>query len=154
MEEERKDGSHVHATTRNLLNFADYFDSYTQGRLFGFCMFWIQAGEPQAVMLIGEHTSHAFGKDWDTDREKCAIVWGVYVRPEHRGKNIGLELERTGCPVILKLGFSHVETMVRAKNNHAEKMALDLGTHIEAHMHVGSIQEIQRLIDKKELSHD
>ena len=147
MEEERKDGSPIHATTRNLLNYAGYFDAYMMGQNKGLCMFWKPQllDPPVAVVLCGEEFKLG---EWDTDRPNCAILWGVYVRPEFRGRNIGLGLELAGLPVGLKLGFHYIETMVRTTNKYGEINALAFGTEAVSQLHVADVREVA-----KELSH-
>ena len=147
MKEERKGGSYIHTTTKNLLNYVGYFDAYTMGQMFGACLFWMpQPGDtPKGVIMVGEGIKIG---EWDTDRPECAILWGVYVYPEFRGSNIGLELEQAACPEALKLGFHHVETTVRLANKGGERVALAFGTKAESELHVADLRERM-----KELSH-
>ena len=141
--EQRDLGDSLHATTRNLLNFAGYFDSYTMGQMFGFCLLWTPDGEetPQGIIMFGEETKIG---EWDTDRPKCAILWGVYVCPEYRGQGMGLKLELAALPVGIKMGFRYIETMVLTINKHGEKVALDFGTTAESERHVADGWEIAK----------
>ena len=141
MKQEREAGSHIHATTKNLLHYTGYFDGYTMGHMFGGCLFWMpQPWEPpQAVIMFGEDTGT---ERWDTDRLSCATLWGGYVRPEFRRKNIGKEMMYAMCPELLKLGFKHLETRVRVENKGGHREALALGLEFESHLYVGDLREI------------
>ena len=140
LKEQREAGSYIHDTTKNLLNYTGYFDAYTMGQMFGTCLFWMEQpwDAPQAVIMAGQDYKVS---SWDTDRPSCAIVWGEYVRPEFRRKNIALELMKTICPELLKLGFHHVESRVRLGNKGGEKIALSVG-EVESHLYVGDLKEI------------
>ena len=88
LKEQRGNGSHVHDSLHNLMLQRDLFDAYVSGSLFGCCLFWTPepGADAQGCLLSGE--------SWDpssteTDLGKLAILWGVYVRPEHRGKQGG-----------------------------------------------------------------
>ena len=148
--EQRKQGSFTHDSKRNLMNFRSYFDSYTLGNLHGFTLFWTPAESeaPQGVVMAGEDWGGM--SEWDTDREKTAVLWGVYVRPEYRGKGIGLELEFAALPVGLRLGFTHVETMVRTGNEHGSDMAFGFGTKPYAALHLADLRDIQKSLDSIE----
>lgn len=141
IQQERDSGSHIHATTKNLLNYARYFDAYTRGQMFGGCLFWMpQPWEPpQAVIMFGEDFKT---EDWDTDRPSCATLWGGYVRPEFRRQNIGREMMYAICPELLKLGFHNIETRVRVENKGGHREALALGLEFESHLYVGDLTKI------------
>jgi len=141
MREELKAGSHIHATTKNLINYANYFDAYTNGQMFGACLFWMEQpwDTPQAVVMAGEDFKT---EGWDTDRPSQATLWGAYVRPEFRGRNIGKEVKCNVYLELLKLGFSHVETRVRVNNKVGHRTALTLGLELESHLYVGDLKEI------------
>ena len=141
MKQEREAGSYIHDTTKNLLNYTGYFDTYTMGQLFGTCLLWMEQPweSPQAVIMAGEDFKT---EAWDTDRRSSATLWGGYVRPEFRRKNIGKEMMYAICPELLKLGFSHVETRVRVDNKGGHREALDLGLEFESHLYVGDLGEI------------
>ena len=152
LSDQHKNGSMTLDTNRNLINFRSYFDAYTLGDLDGFILLWTppESEDPQGVVMAGEDTGGS--KWWDVAHEKTAILWGVYVDPEYRGKGIGLQLEFAALPVGLRIGFTHVETMVRTVNEHGSDMAFGFGTAPYATMHIADLREVQTALNKEKTS--
>ena len=111
--EQREGGASLLPNDRNLLTFRNYFDAYATGQLPGVTVFWEEAGLPVGVVLAGGDFSESI---WDTDYARLATVWGVYVRPEYRGKRIGLQMEQFGEPVLVQHGFTAAKSSVRVSN--------------------------------------
>jgi ribosomal protein S18 acetylase RimI-like enzyme len=134
--EQEKDGSKLLATTNNLYRYLDYFENYIMGSLFGMTYFYVLDGKRVGVCMSGEF---ALPDDWDTTLGKLAVLWGVYVEPEHRGKGIGVKLFASVLESGKELGFDAVETYVRVNNKHGRQVAKAFGTQVYLEQHIAPL---------------
>ncbi len=140
LSDQRKNGSHLLDTPRNLHQFQGYFESYTFGALHGMVLFWHPEGEPEpvAVVMAGEE---AHPSVWETDLGRMAILWGVWVDPEFRGQGITAKLFARAKVLGEEIGFETVETQVRLGNDHGERVALAFGTRAHSEVHFVTLEK-------------
>jgi ribosomal protein S18 acetylase RimI-like enzyme len=134
--EQEKDGSKFLATTNTLYRFLDYYESYINGSLFGVIYFYVVDGKKVGVCMGGEF---AIPDAWDTTLGKLAVLWGVYVEPEHRGKGIGVKLFAALFSHAKELGFDAIETYVRVDNEHGKRVAKAFGTKVYIEQHIAPL---------------
>jgi GNAT superfamily N-acetyltransferase len=103
MLEQEKLGSPVRVTDDNLRLYANLFESYEIGSLFGACLLAYQKDRPVGLILAGEQPPG--GLPLETKYGKSATLWGVYVQPEYRRQGIAKKLQDAGPTVLRTMGF-------------------------------------------------
>jgi hypothetical protein len=109
--EQRAMGSPVLVTQRTLDFYRGLARSYIGGSLFGGLAL---AGEPAHAFLLG-------GEDpgqppLDLDLGRVAMVWLIWVAPEHRQTRLALDLLSWGRHRLLEWGFETALMCVRDDN--------------------------------------
>jgi len=132
MTENRKGGCHLVESLPNLHYFLEFFESYVQGRVRGFCLFWQTGDSPVGVTMVGTTN---FPDRWETDLGDIANLWGVYVDPPARGQGITMKLFARALEMGREMGFDTAETYVRPENEHGQRLTKAFGTRCYSEQH-------------------
>ena len=118
LEENRSDGSLIHADEHNLKVYRDYFDAYATGMLRGICLFFepYEGEAPAGALLIGEEFQPSAMHD---DLEVYATLLGVWVDPKCRVQGVSVALTEAALPLLREHGFPGIRTDIRGDNNGA-----------------------------------
>lgn len=108
---QRKEGNYLWDNLHNLHLFLGFFEAYVQGSLKG-CVVLCQPEEvdhPVGVAMGGQTVDRP---EWETDLGETAILWGLYVEPEYRGRGISAKLFQRAREYGLSVGIQTIETVI------------------------------------------
>lgn len=90
------------------------FKAYTEGSLFGGCLFWYpeESKVLGGLVLAGEPHNNILEDSCAPQPEhgKVAVVWGMYVQPIHRSIGVSIEMLTYGMKRAPELGFDTAMT--------------------------------------------
>jgi len=129
---EQEASSPVRLTRKTVDWYRNLAHSYLKGSLFGTLVLGEVESEvgPQVVgfALAGEDLGQP---RVDTTLGKVAVVWLVWVAPEHRKSLAALGMLLFGRPKLLELGFETAVMDVRENNPEGKALTLAFGAHPE-----------------------
>lgn len=121
-------GSPIQVTRRTVDWYRDLAHSYLKGGLFGGLALAEAEGpvgpQPVGFVLWGEDPGVP---RLDTDLGRVAVVWLIWVRPEHRKLSTALRLLHFGEPEAVKLGFKTALMNIRTDNTEGQALARAFG---------------------------
>lgn len=125
-------GSPTRVTRRTVDWYRDLARSYLRGSLFGSVVVAEVEG-PAGPQVVGFAMA---GEDLgtprvDTDLGKVAVVWLVWVRPEHRKLGTALSMLSYGRPRLVEQGFVTAAMGVRTGNSESHALCRAYGAQPE-----------------------
>lgn len=114
LEEEYADGGDLPPTKHNVMEAMSLMYGYADGYYRGACCLAEDDGEAVAIALAGESPGGGLQFEYrNSDKGRTATVWGVYVKPSHRQKNIGHEILNWGRTTDNMKCFKYYTSSVR-----------------------------------------
>ncbi len=114
MEERHASGSPILPSNKNMAEFLKLYDSYMVGSIRGGCFIASVDNQPVGIALGGENFPG--GLALETTHGNIGILWGVYVRPSMRRKEVAFKLMAAGLELGLELGFEGLVTQAAPDN--------------------------------------